>query len=401
MRRGAAAAAPRGRRRRSAAMRSLTLLLSCVHWAPAAATAANYDVIVYGSSPAGIAAATAAGHLGMNVALYEPLKMIGGMGAAGNLALNDGGVAAERTGLARNFSLLNAQHYGLPEGTEVPHPESFVSNTTFYKMLTAAGVKTVKLDCRLLSATVTSSVPSKIASIRVFCEPKPVSATVFIDASYDGEVMVAAGNVDYTSGREAMSTYQESYGGARKPGFAGVSGPKHVNALKDDGTIIKYVANISELAPPETADDALMAFQHRMCISGDSDRVPWPKPEGYNAEDFLLIQRSLEAGGIAFHWSALPGYPGAKKKYCLCCGISVAASDQPMLNKGWANATWEQKQKIIADHTYFELGTFYYLSNDPNVPNSTQAYYKKYGLCRDEFQDFGHIPPQASLTTST
>jgi 2-polyprenyl-6-methoxyphenol hydroxylase-like FAD-dependent oxidoreductase len=51
----------------------------------------SFDVVVYGSSPAGIAAAVAAGRLGMKVALLEPLKMIGGMGAAGNLALNDGG----------------------------------------------------------------------------------------------------------------------------------------------------------------------------------------------------------------------------------------------------------------------------------------------------------------------
>lgn len=44
---------------------------------------------------------------------YEPLKMIGGMGAAGNLALNDGGNGAEHTGLAFNFTTLNAQYYGV------------------------------------------------------------------------------------------------------------------------------------------------------------------------------------------------------------------------------------------------------------------------------------------------
>ena len=60
----------------------------------AARAAVDYDVLVYGSSPAGIAAATAAGHLGMRVGVFEPLPMLGGMGAAGNLALNDGGVGA-------------------------------------------------------------------------------------------------------------------------------------------------------------------------------------------------------------------------------------------------------------------------------------------------------------------
>jgi hypothetical protein len=160
------------------------------------------------------------------------------------------------------------------------------------------------------------------------------------------------------------------------------------------------------MTPPGEADDALMAFQHRMCISGDADRVPWPQPPGYDPEDFLLIQRALEAsGGSASFFtrmppSALPGYPGPKRKYCLCCGITVGASDQPNLNKGWANATWERKQEIIADHKYFELGTFYYLSNDPKVPASTRALFSDYGLCRDEFADFGYMPPQIYIRIS-
>ena len=77
------------------------------------AASVDYDVVVYGSTPAGIAAAVAAGALGMKVALFEPLTMIGGMGAAGNLALNDGGNDAEHTGLALNFTTLNAKHYGV------------------------------------------------------------------------------------------------------------------------------------------------------------------------------------------------------------------------------------------------------------------------------------------------
>ena len=61
----------------------------------------------------------------------------------------------------------------------------------------------------------------------------------FIDASYDGDIMVAAGNVDFTAGREAATTYNESLAGARVPGWVGVGGPQHVPALKDDGSILK------------------------------------------------------------------------------------------------------------------------------------------------------------------
>ena len=51
------------------------------------------------------------------------------------------------------------------------------------------------------------------------------------------------------------------------------------------------------------------------------------------------------------------GGASGKTKYCSCCGITACAGDQPNLNKGWANASWERKQEIIADHTYFEMGS--------------------------------------------
>ena len=155
----------------------------------AAATPVDFDVVVYGSSPAGIAASVAAGLQGLKVALFEPLPMIGGMGAAGNLALNDGGMGAERTGLALNFSLRNGEHYYPGQHKEVPHPESFVAEASFYAMLKDAGVETVKVDCRALSATTTKDGTgvSRVQSISVHCLKDPVTATVFIDASYDGE----------------------------------------------------------------------------------------------------------------------------------------------------------------------------------------------------------------------
>ena len=76
--------------------------------------------------------------------------------------------------------------YGLPYGEQVSHPESFVANATFYSMLHDANVDTIKLDCRLLSAaTSTTGSVSKVASLSLHCEPNPVTAAVFIDASYD------------------------------------------------------------------------------------------------------------------------------------------------------------------------------------------------------------------------
>ena len=94
------------------------------------AAAAEFDVVVYGASCAGVAAAVAAGQLGMKVGLYEPLPMIGGMCAAGNLALHDSGPAG---GLGEVYAMLNAKYYNVTR--PVSQPESFVSVQSFNTML--------------------------------------------------------------------------------------------------------------------------------------------------------------------------------------------------------------------------------------------------------------------------
>ena len=298
-------------------------------------------MVVYGSTPAGIAAATAAGQLGMRVAVYEPLPMIGGMGAAGALGLHDGpGIGG---GLAMRWQMLNAKAYNVT--TPILQPESFVGEASFREMLRNASVTTIKANCHCTAAATAKDAAgvSRVQSISVACEPQPVTATVFIDASYDGDVMVAAGDIEYTAGREASSQYNESLNGARVPGWVGVSGPRNISAVRPDGSLLKYVSNISDLGPPGSADDALMAFQHRLCISEGDNMVPWPRPPGYDPEDFLLIQRVVDATGSADSFTKMPpgayhGYqpsfrgPNGPKKYDLCCGITVVASDQPTIN---------------------------------------------------------------------
>jgi hypothetical protein len=112
-----------------------------------------------------------------------------------------------------------------------------------------------------------------------------------------------------------------------QPGWVGVGGPKNINPLKDDGTLIKYVSNLTELAAPGEADDALMAFQHRLCVSGDPvdvpwGRVPWPKPPNYDPEDFMIMQRAIEAGDSSPYQGMPPSMMRAsasgacKKKKC-------------------------------------------------------------------------------------
>ena len=170
-------------------------------------------------------------------------------------------------------------------------------------------------QARLQALDATPGLEGSVDSIHVACIDSPVKARVFIDASYDGDIMTNVGTVEYTYGREARAKYNETLAGALVP----TQGPVKVNALRDDGSILKYVQNVSELGAPGTADDGLMAFQHRLCISGDEDRVAWKKPDGYTREDFRLFERYIEASGGVFHGFSWPpqkmssfGYPEKK-----------------------------------------------------------------------------------------
>jgi len=97
-----------------------------------------YDVLVYGANSAGVGAAvTAASHGKYKVKVVEPLLMIGGMGAAGGVALmNQGCGLAGVTGLAKNWSLLCGEGY---YADDVPHMVTFpsmkVSEIAFWKLL--------------------------------------------------------------------------------------------------------------------------------------------------------------------------------------------------------------------------------------------------------------------------
>ena len=148
------------------------------------------------------------------------------------------------------------------------------------------------------------------------------------------------------------------------------------------------------------------------CITTDKDnRVPFPRPKGYNREDFLLLQRLLDAlpGSKAppfsyftdlGHYSQEVFNIAGKKKFIICCGSGPVDSDQPNINAGWAKANHTAKQEIIDKHTYYLQGSFYYLANDLAVPQFTRDDTSRYGLCKDEFVHFSNWPPQLYIRSS-
>ena len=60
----------------------------------------------------------------------------------------------------------------------------------------------------------------------------------------------------------------------------------------------------------------------------------------------------------------------------------------------YSDSSYEQRQKIIADHWDYTLGFIYFLKTDKAVPRRIQNEVSRFGLHKDEFKDNGNLPYQ-------
>src|SRR6185312_575348 len=163
------------------------------------------DFCIYGGTAGGVAAAVAAARLGRRVVLLEPGPQIGGMTASA-LGYTDIGNKDAIGGLAREFYRAVGRHYGVAEAWTF---EPKVARAVFETWLRGAGVSVRRhqylasveqVGGRLLALTMESGLT--------------VRAPLFVDATYEGDLLAAAG-VSHHIGREDNATYGETLNGAQ------------------------------------------------------------------------------------------------------------------------------------------------------------------------------------------
>jgi hypothetical protein len=235
---------------------------------------------------------------------------------------------------------------------------------------------------------------------------------VFIDASYDGDI-VLAGDIAYTYGRESRSKYNESLAGIQPFNhFQNFLNP--VDPFYSNGSVIPYISP-GVLPPVGSGDDVNMPYSYRPCLTQEkSNQVPFFAPEGYNRDDFLLLQRYIESfnktGGPAindlvgiYEYKDFPAESGRPMKYDLCEGghgpkgqTSPFTTDQPEINNGYVPASRAGRVVIAARVRYYVQGFMHYVSTDAAVPAATRASAAAYGYCKDTLPYFGPscFPPQ-------
>jgi hypothetical protein len=368
-----------------------------------------YEVVVYGGTSGGITCAVQLARLGRRVVLLEPTERLGGLSTSG-LGATDIGNKAAIGGLSREFYRRIRTHYAAdpawvherredfrgrghaPEDDAAWTFEPKVALAVFEDMIREAGVpvqRNARLDLGPGGVTVEAG---RIVALRT-TDGRTFRGRYFVDASYEGDLLAKAG-VRYRVGREANAEFGETLNGvqvrnADKHQFSHGVDP-YVEPGNPASGLLRYVA-ASGPGVDGAADRRVQAYCFRLCTTDVADnRVPWPKPAGYDERDFELLLRNFEAGDLRVPWHRVL-MPNRKTDTNNNFAVSTDAIG---LSDPWPEAGWAERERIFADHVYYTQGLLWTLANHPRVPAAVREEFRTWGLCKDEFEASGHWPPQ-------
>lgn len=351
---------------------------------PAAGMAAThiYDLVVFGGTSGGAMSAVAAAREGLDVAVIEPGKHIGGL-TSGGLGRTDVGNSTVIGGYSREFYQRVGKHYGQDIAWRF---EPSVAEHTLNTMLDEAGVD-VFLQQRLENVIMKEN---QIISIKTN-QGDTFIGVVFIDGTYEGDLMAQAG-VSYTWGREGRDKYDESLAGRAE------HSPIHqfyvnISPYDDDGNVIPLVGTHDPGKVGE-GDKKVQAYNLRLCFTNvPENRRDYVKPPNYSPKRYELLRRYLKARpdikiDEMFIWSRMPNN---KTDINNRGPISTDC-----INHSWdyPEADYEKREAIYQDHLHYTQGLFYFLSTHKDVPKHIQEFINEWGPAKDEFTDNGGWPHQ-------
>jgi FAD dependent oxidoreductase len=385
--------------------------------ARAGAQPERYDIVVYGGTSAGVIAAVQAARMGRRVAVVGPDVHLGGLSSAG-LGFTDTGNKAVIGGLAREFYHRVWQHYQRPQAWRWQPREAYGNrgqgtpamdgaNRTMwifephvaegvFEALVAESRIPVFRDEWLDRAGGVAKSGSRIASIRML-SGRTFVASMFIDATYEGDLMAAAG-VDYHVGREAQRTYGESWNGVQtgvlhhRHHFGVLPRPISPYVVPGDPSS-GVLPRISTAPPGERGegDRRVQAYCYRYAVTDHPDnRLPFPKPPGYDPSQYALLLRVFDAGWRETFqkFDAIPNRKTDSNNH------GPFSSDNIGFNYDYPEASYARRREILREHETYQKGWLYFIANDPRVPKDAQDEMRRYGLPGDEFTDNGGWPHQ-------
>lgn len=378
---------------------------------------AMYDICVYGETPAGIIAAVQAGRMGKNVILLSTIDHLGGVMTSGLTATDMnrysavGGIAREVFGKVYEYysnpkvwrnqtrqeffeSSRHRTYTGKNDSLKIQWVyESHVLEKIFRDMLKEAGVKVVynqQLD--LKKGVVREG--TDIKSITM-ANGKKYSALVFIDATYEGDLMARSG-VSYVVGREPNSQYQETLNGvttvektSERVSYENIAFDPYVREGDPSSGLLPYVHSHETLKPDGTGDNKVQAYTYRLTLTNDQDNmVPIGKPKNYDPLWFEFMARRFRIKSDFDLSNIITITPMPNKKTDTNHLDFVGAS------YAWAEGDHETRSKLAMMHRDYALGKLWFLANDDRVPQPIRNQMRQWGLPKDEFADNENFPYQ-------
>nr|WP_229239848.1 FAD-dependent oxidoreductase [Echinicola soli] len=372
------------------------------------------DIIIYGGTSAAVTAAVEASRSGKSVIMVSPDRHLGGL-SSGGLGFTDTGNKEAIGGLAREFyhrvylhyqqdtawKWQRAAEYGnRGQGTVAMDGENrtmwifepHVAEQVFEGFIAENGIRVFR-DQWLDRKQGVGMVGGEIREIQTL-SGNTFQGKVFIDATYEGDLMAAAG-VSYHVGREATTTYGENWNGIQKEAFHHghhFKAPIDPYVVKGDPTsgLLPFISE----EPPGTngqGDNKIQAYCFRLCMSNHPDnRIAFEKPEGYDPADYQLLARVFESG-----WNEwFQKYDAIPNKKTDTNNHGPFSMDFIGENYAYPEASYQERKAIIKAHEQYQKGLLYFVAHDPEVPEQVRKQMQEWGLARDEFTDNGHWPHQ-------
>lgn len=372
------------------------------------------DIIIYGGTSAAVIAAVEAAQSGKSVIVVSPDKHLGGLTASG-LGYTDTGNKAVIGGLSRDFYHRVWLHYNdsaawkwqkqseygnRGQGTVAMDGENrtmwifepHVAEKIFEDFIAENNIRVLRNEwLNRDSGTVLSN--GKIVSFATL-SGKTFSGKIFIDATYEGDLMAAAG-VSYHVGRESTAQYNEQWNGVQTGVF------QHGHHFKSNISPYKIPGNpasgllprISAEPPGEygAADNKIQAYCYRMCMTNHPEnRVPFPKPANYNPTQYELLLREFDTGRRDW-FEKFDEIPNRKTD---TNNHGAFSSDNIGMNYDYPEASYQRRQEILKEHQNYQMGLLWFVANDPRVPEDIRTKMATWGLAKDEFTDNDNWPHQ-------
>jgi hypothetical protein len=381
---------------------------------------ATVDVVVYGATPAGITAAVAAKRDGASVLLISPDDHIGGLMTSG-LSRTDVMGAHHVGGIARD--ILN----DIGDRTPKPTKELYRKGRKQWDLEPGVAMRVFrgwikKEDLTLWTGARLNAVRKQGTQIRQleFMDGRTVTADVFLDTTYEGDLMAKA-DVSYFVGRESRDRYDEPHAGwfryptkeyppeayQGKGSMLGGPGPYYMHdnqfgadlPARDGNGNLLWGVHLDAPREPGTGDAGIQAYCFRLSVTNRPElRVPWPKPDNYYPERYELLLRYIKAHpGMSWH-ALLHLTPTSDGKFDMNASgpftIDYVGGAWYYPETPYPEASYRERERIVQDHEDYQKGFLWFLANDRRVPEKIRNEANRWGLCKDEFVDNGHWPPE-------